>query len=65
MLPVPEGSTAEVDQPYQRTLDRCTAAAHPIPGAHVQVLTPDSWTDGKHRAVCYYRFDTEMTAPVR
>ncbi|MEV6628472.1 hypothetical protein AB0M83_26315 [Amycolatopsis sp. NPDC051106] len=54
-----------VDQPYQRTLDRCTAAAHPIPGARVQVMTPNSGTGGKQRAVCYYRFATEMTAPAR
>ncbi len=72
-----EGHTAEafavlslteesgVDQPYQRTLDRCTAAAHPIQGAQVQVMTPNSWNDDRHRAVCYYRFATEMTAPAR
>ena len=56
-------SAAGDAQPYQRTLDRCTAAAHPVPGAHVQVMTPISWTGGKQRAVCYYRFSVEMTAP--
>ena len=65
VLPLAEGSMSGVDEPYQRTLDRCTAAAHPMPGARVQVMTPNSWNDGKHRAVCYYRFDAEMTAPAR
>jgi hypothetical protein len=54
-----------VDQPYQRTLDRCTAAAHPLPEARVQVMTPNSWGEGEQRAVCYYRFSVEMTAPAR
>jgi len=62
VLPIAEGSLS--DQPYQQTLDRCTAAAHPLPDARVQVLTPNSWNDARHRAVCYYRFATEMTAPV-
>ncbi|WIY06943.1 hypothetical protein QRX60_24945 [Amycolatopsis mongoliensis] len=65
VLPLAEGSLSGIDEPYQRTLDRCTAVAHPIPGARVQVMTPNSWTGGKQRAVCYYRFATEMTAPVR
>ncbi|RSD22930.1 hypothetical protein [Amycolatopsis eburnea] len=63
VLPIVEGSLS--DQPYQQTLDRCTAAAQPIQGARVQVMTPNSWDDSRHRAVCYYRFTTEMTAPVR
>jgi hypothetical protein len=63
VLPLAEGAVSGVDEPYQRTLDRCTAAAHPIPGARVQVMTPDSGNNGKHRAVCYYRFAAEMTAP--
>jgi hypothetical protein len=65
VLPLAEGPMSDADQPYQRTLDRCTAAAHPVPGARVQVMTPNGWNDGKHRAVCYYRFETEMTAPAR
>ncbi|MGK3207453.1 hypothetical protein [Amycolatopsis sp. MEPSY49] len=63
VLPIAAGSLS--DQPYQQTLDRCTAAAHRIEGARVQVMTPNSWDDGRHRAVCYYRFATEMTGPVR
>ncbi|MEV4142035.1 hypothetical protein AB0J40_00120 [Amycolatopsis sp. NPDC049691] len=63
VLPIAEGSLS--DQPYQQTLDRCTAAAHPLPDTRVQVLTPNSWDDARHRAVCYYRFATEMTASVR
>src|SRR3954463_1148975 len=65
VLPLADGAMSGVDEPYQRTLDRCTAAAHPIPGARVQVMTPNSGTGGKQRAVCYYRFATEMTAPAR
>jgi hypothetical protein len=26
-------------------------------------MTPHTANDGKHRAGCYYRFATEMTAP--
>ena len=59
VLPLPEGAGA----PYQATLDRCTAAAHPVSGARVQVMTPHL-DSSKHQAVCYYRFATEMTAPV-
>ncbi|MDX3194103.1 hypothetical protein PV458_37395 [Streptomyces sp. MN03-5084-2B] len=65
VLPLTEGLSTDVDQPYQRTVDRCTAAARPIPGARVQVMTPNSWTDGKHRAVCYYHFATEVTGTAR
>jgi hypothetical protein len=25
--------------------------------------TTQSWNEGKHRAVCYYHFATELTAP--
>ena len=65
VLPLAEGEMSGGDQPYQRTLDRCTAAAHPIPDARVQVITPYGLNDGKNRAVCYYRFSTEMTTSVR
>jgi hypothetical protein len=65
VLPLADGAMSGVDESYQRTLDRCTAAAHPIPGARVQVMTPNSGTGGKQRAVCYYRFEAEMTAPAR
>jgi hypothetical protein len=65
VLPLADGAMSGADEPYQRTLDRCTAAAHPVPGARVQVMTPNSGTGGKQRAVCYYRFSTEMTAPAR
>ncbi|GLY42630.1 hypothetical protein Amsp01_086530 [Amycolatopsis sp. NBRC 101858] len=65
VLPLAGGSMSGTDQPYQRTLDRCTAAARPLPGARVQVMTPNGGNDGKQRAVCYYRFDAEMTAPAR
>ncbi|WP_439378094.1 hypothetical protein [Amycolatopsis lexingtonensis] len=60
VLPLPEGA----DAPYQPTLDRCTAAAQPVPGARVQVMTP-YLAGSKRHAVCYYRFATELTAPVR
>lgn len=60
VLPLPEGA----DAPYQPTLDRCTAAAHPISGARVQVMTP-YLESSRHQAVCYYRFSAEMTSPVR
>ncbi|MBE1497357.1 hypothetical protein H4696_004457 [Amycolatopsis lexingtonensis] len=59
VLPLPEGA----DAPYQPTLDRCTAAAQPIPDARVQVMTP-YLSSSKHLAVCYYRFTIEMTASV-
>ncbi|MEQ0564795.1 hypothetical protein ABJI51_37445 [Amycolatopsis sp. NEAU-NG30] len=65
VLPLAEGEMGGPDLPYQRTLDRCTAAARPIPGARVQVMTPQTGNGGRNRAVCYYRFATEMTAPVR
>ncbi|SEF33770.1 hypothetical protein SAMN05421837_10738 [Amycolatopsis pretoriensis] len=60
VLPLPEGA----DAPYQATLDRCTAAAHPISGARVQVMTPHLQSS-EHQAVCYYRFGAEMTTPAR
>ncbi|MGW5719113.1 hypothetical protein ACWEVP_23280 [Amycolatopsis sp. NPDC003865] len=59
VLPLPEGA----DAPYQPTLDRCTAAAHPVSDARVQVMTP-YLQSSKHQAVCYYRFSVELTAPV-
>ena len=67
VLPLAEGSMPDIGESYQHTLDRCVAGARPIPGVRVQVVTPTTagWNEGKHRAVCYYRFKAEMTEPVR
>ncbi|WP_328443025.1 hypothetical protein [Amycolatopsis sp. NBC_00438] len=67
VLPLAEGSMPDIGGSYQPILDRCQAAARPIPGARVQVMTPVSVSGigGKPRAVCYYRFTAEMTAPAR
>ncbi|WP_410672633.1 hypothetical protein [Amycolatopsis sp. cmx-4-68] len=65
VLPIAEGSMPDIGESYQQTLDRCTAAARPVAGARVQVMTPFSDTGGERRAVCYYRFGTETTAPAR
>jgi hypothetical protein len=64
VLPLTEWPMPDVGESYQQTLDRCAAAAHPISGARVQVMTPFT-SNSKHQAVCYYRFATEMTAPAR
>ncbi|MCR6483211.1 hypothetical protein M8542_10320 [Amycolatopsis sp. OK19-0408] len=65
VLPLAEGSMPDIGESYQHTLSRCEADARQIPGARVQVVTPTSasWNEGKHRAVCYYRFASEKTGP--
>lgn len=65
MLPLGGGAMPDIVEVYQRTLARCQADARRIPDVRIQVVTPTSqtWNEGKHRAVCYYRFATEMTAP--
>ncbi|MEU4250796.1 DUF4190 domain-containing protein [Amycolatopsis sp. NPDC026612] len=67
VLPLEAGPMPDIVEVYQRTLARCEAGARSIPGVRVQVITPttESWNQGKHRAVCYYSFATDMTAPVR
>jgi hypothetical protein len=67
VLPLDGGAMPDIVEVYQRTLARCEADAREMSGVRVQVVTPTSasWNEGKHRAVCYYRFATEMTAPVR
>lgn len=67
VLPLGEGPMPNIVEVYQRTLVRCEADARQIPVARVQVVTPTSvsWNEGKHRAVCYYRFASEMTEPAR
>ncbi|UOX85107.1 hypothetical protein MUY14_25250 [Amycolatopsis sp. FBCC-B4732] len=67
VLPLGEGPMPDILDVYQRSLARCEADARQLPDVRVQVVTPtaDSWNKGKHLAVCYYRFATEMTAPAR
>ncbi|MCR6488722.1 septum formation family protein [Amycolatopsis sp. OK19-0408] len=67
VLPVTGGPMPDIVEVYQRTLARCEADARPLPDVRVQVVTPtsQSWAEGKHRVVCYYRFATEMTEPAR
>jgi hypothetical protein len=67
VLPLEDGPMPDIVDVYHRTLARCEADARPLSGVRVQVVTPVSsaWDEGKHRAVCYYRFATEMTASVR
>ncbi|MEV7094721.1 hypothetical protein AB0M80_17980 [Amycolatopsis sp. NPDC051045] len=67
VLPLEPGAMPDIVEVYHRTLARCEAGARPVPGARVQVITPatESWDQGKHRAVCYYRFATDMTASAR
>ncbi|MFJ9778012.1 hypothetical protein ACIRSS_00415 [Amycolatopsis sp. NPDC101161] len=62
-----DGPMPDIVDVYHRSLARCEADAKQLPGARVQVITPtsDTWAQGKHRAVCYYRFSAEMTSPVR
>ncbi|WP_328644224.1 hypothetical protein OHS58_25340 [Amycolatopsis sp. NBC_00348] len=66
-LPAGEAHGLDIGVSYQPILERCQAAARPVPGARVQVMTPISVSGagGKPRAVCYYRFAAEMTAPAR
>ena len=67
VLQLGNGPMPDIARLYPDTLARCEADARPLSGVRVQVVTPVSsaWDDGKHRAVCYYRFATEMTAPAR
>ncbi|MFI5587187.1 DUF4190 domain-containing protein [Amycolatopsis sp. NPDC051758] len=67
VLPLENGPMPDIVEVYHRTLARCEADARPIPGVRVQVVTPttDNWNEGRHRAVCYYRFAADMTAPAR
>ncbi|MEV6877767.1 hypothetical protein [Amycolatopsis sp. NPDC051128] len=67
VLPLGGGPVPDIIEVYQRTLARCEADARRIPGVRVQVVTPTepSWNEGKHRAVCYYRFAEERTEPAR
>ncbi len=67
VLPLGDGPMPDVLETYRRSLARCEADALPIPGVRIQVMTPTSfsWQDGKHRAVCYYHFGTDMTRPAR
>ncbi|MFJ7217249.1 hypothetical protein [Amycolatopsis sp. NPDC098790] len=62
-----QGPMPDIVDVYHRTLARCEADSKKLPGARVQVVTPtsDTWAEGKHRAVCYYRFDADMTTPAR
>jgi hypothetical protein len=64
VLPLAAGWVADIGDSYQQTLHRCTAAASPVPGARVQIMTPVIERSDQ-RAVCCYRFAQEMTAPVR
>jgi hypothetical protein len=65
VVPLEDGPMPDILDVYHRSLARCEADARPIPGVRVQVVTPTtaSWNEGKHRAVCYYHFATELTAP--
>ncbi|WP_239071728.1 septum formation family protein [Amycolatopsis sp. SID8362] len=67
VLPLGAGPMPDILDIYRGSLARCEAGARKLPEVRVQVMTPtaDSWNAGKHQAVCYYRFTTEMTAPVR
>lgn len=67
VLPLGEGPMPDILEIYQRSLARCEADAHRLPGVRIQVMTPTSfsWQDGKHRAVCYYHFATDQTQPAR
>jgi hypothetical protein len=67
VLPQGNGPMPDIVEIYQRTLSRCEADARPLPSVRVQVVTPttDTWNEGKHRVVCYYRFEAEVTAPAR
>jgi hypothetical protein len=67
VLPLGDGSMPDIVEVYQRTLARCEAEARRLPDVRVQVVTPTeaSWDGGKHRAICYYRFAAEMSAPAR
>jgi hypothetical protein len=67
VLPLGEGPMPDILELYRTTLARCEADAGPVPGVRVQVVTPTSatWDVGKHRAVCYYHFATEVTGTAR
>lgn len=67
VIPLGEGPMPDIVEVYQHALARCEADARQVPGARVQVVTPTSasWNEGKHRAVCYYRFANEMTELAR
>jgi len=67
ILPLGDGPMPDILELYRTTLARCEADARPVPGVRVQVMTPtsDSWGQGRHRAICYYRFDAETTGQVR
>jgi hypothetical protein len=67
VLPLEAGPMPDIVDVYHRTLARCEADARPIAGVRVQVITPttETWDQGKHRAICYYRFATDLTAPAR
>lgn len=67
VLPLGDGPMPDILEIYQSSLARCQADALRIPDVRIQVMTPTSfsWQDGKHRAVCYYHFATDMTRPAR
>ena len=67
VLPLGDGPMPDIVEIYHGTLARCQADALRIPDVRIQVVTPTSfsWQDGKHRAVCYYHFATDMTRPAR
>ena len=67
VLPLGDGPMPDVLEIYQTSLARCQSDASRIPAVRIQVMTPTSftWQDGKHLAVCYYHFATDLNRPAR